>query len=447
MNDYDTELKRLKKTVLEMEQDNRDEKECLLGVINTFGTVVAMQEEMIEEFRAIRKMVNTDQPLPLDSIEKEIGRLKDKIIAMEKREVSSGGDVEGVNDLEDRLLEACRIVKKIMAALLEDFYPLTRGLEVKAGAIDITCTEKTAQIELRMATSDFLSFIEGLKAKISEDFRYINRSFLTLLDHVKELEKTFTREFGGEDRLKEIEYFEMKVSDEVGSIVNSFNIYRTISEIKSTVIEKIENIKRLVSIRKKDEKKRSRRAKKDIDNLKKRIVEAETAALEMSEKAEQLETVAMNDGLTGLYNRNAFDMRVMDALKAFSERGEAFSVVLFDVDDFKNINDTFGHVAGDKVLQKVAQCLRETFREDDFMARYGGDEFAVVIEKLTEEMARQRITNFKKNLRKRRFISYAKGDINISASAGYTLAMEGDTPDTLIDRADKIMYASKQKKS
>ena len=120
-------------------------------------------------------------------------------------------------------------------------------------------------------------------------------------------------------------------------------------------------------------------------------------------------------------------------------------MILFDVDRFKEINDTLGHVAGDKVLQKVAQCLVQSFRKDDFIARYGGDEFVIILERLSNEMARSKILGFRKNLRRIRFTSYAKGDIYITVSAGIALAKENDTPETLVERADKMMYAHKQK--
>ena len=175
-----------------------------------------------------------------------------------------------------------------------------------------------------------------------------------------------------------------------------------------------------------------------------RIKDAEKNALEMSRKAEQFQIAAMEDGLTGLYNRKAFDLRVKKAFEAFYENKEPFSLVIFDVDNFKEINDNFGHVAGDKVLIKVAQCMQETFRKNDFIARFGGDEFAVIIDGLTRELANERIFNFRENLNRRRFMSYAKGDVKIKVSTGIAIAQERDTIESLIERADQVMYAAKE---
>ena len=98
-------------------------------------------------------------------------------------------------------------------------------------------------------------------------------------------------------------------------------------------------------------------------------------------------------------------------------------------------------------MKKIAECLEESFRKDDFIARYGGDEFIVIIENIPEKLARQRIEIFNKNLKKRRFVSQKHGEINLSVSAGTTNVMEDDTIETMIDRADKAMYDSKQKKA
>ena len=117
------------------------------------------------------------------------------------------------------------------------------------------------------------------------------------------------------------------------------------------------------------------------------------------------------------------------------------------MDDFKDINDTFVHVAGDKVLKKVADRLRETFRKDDFIARYGGDEFAVLIVTLSEEMAQQNIRIFKENFRKKKFFSQKGGDIKVDVTAGIAIAQAGERAEDLIHRADMAMYDLKKKKS
>ena len=443
--DPKAELKRLKKEYLETERIHQEERESLLQVINAFGIVVAMHEEMAPELAILKKMVDTDETLPRDLINVELAKLKDKIIAKEAEDPSDSAYMEQMRELEERLLESCRAVRKIITAVLDDFYPLTDELAEKAAEIDFNFKDGVDQAEVKHVTTAFLDLLHGLKKRISLDFRHINRSFIHLLEQVKDLEKALSSEFGEEKNLKEIEYFEMKVSSEVGSIIDSFNIHRTIDEIKSTVVEKIGNIRRLVSEKKDETARRAKLAQKNIHKLKTRIFEAEKGMLLMTRKARQFQAAAEKDGLTGLYNRKSFDEKILDSLQVSREHGILLCVILFDVDRFKEINDTLGHVAGDKVLQKVAQCLVQSFRKDDFIARYGGDEFVIILERLSNEMARSKILGFRKNLRRIRFTSYAKGDIYITVSAGIALAKENDTPETLVERADKMMYAHKQK--
>jgi diguanylate cyclase len=335
-------------------------------------------------------------------------------------------------------------LRRMMLALFENFYPLNLKLKEMAETIDMDCRGDAAQMGFPEATGALLEFLEELKKKISKDFIYINSAFLLLLEQVKELEKSFAREFAGEEHMKKIEYFELKINQEVRSIAHSFDLYTTIDEIKNVVIEKIRNIKLAVSLRKKEDLKKAQMTQEKIKTLLGRISEAEKGAREMARKAEEFQMASMIDGLTGLYNRQAFDFKVENALRGLREGSGSFSIILFDVDGFKEINDTLGHVAGDKVLKKVAECLKEVFREDDFAARYGGDEFIVLIEKMSREIAREKILSFSRNLKKRRFLSHKKGEIDIQVSAGIATATAEDTLENLVERADKAMYAMKQ---
>ncbi len=104
---------------------------------------------------------------------------------------------------------------------------------------------------------------------------------------------------------------------------------------------------------------------------------------------EALQELALCDPLTGLANRNEFHHRLDDAIKAANREGTPVALILLDLDKFKNINDTFGHLIGDEFLKLVAGVLNETTRETDIVARFGGDEFAVVLNNLrnTERVA------------------------------------------------------------
>jgi diguanylate cyclase (GGDEF)-like protein len=89
--------------------------------------------------------------------------------------------------------------------------------------------------------------------------------------------------------------------------------------------------------------------------------------------------LSLTDELTGLYNRRGFSTLASQHLKLARRTGQSFLIVFADLDDLKNINDTFGHAEGDAVLIATANILRRTFRESDIVARYGGDEFLVLV--------------------------------------------------------------------
>jgi diguanylate cyclase len=434
-----------KRNIFELDELFRSEKACLLRVIQTYSLLLGERTEIAEEVQAIRGILSADGDLPVDAVRAELDKLKAKMLEAEMADRAAGQDSapQEIELLRAKVAESCSLLRKVMYAMVEDFYPLDKSLEEKAADVQLDCRQEPTQIDLKPVSDRFLGFISGLSAKVSEDFRTVNKTFILLVEHIKELEKGLAGELGGEERIKEIEYFDMKINDAVGSIVNSFDLHATIQEVKSIVIEKIANIKRALSIRKQEELKRATLAQESISKLQKRISEAERDAGEMSRKAELLEMVAMKDGLTGLYNRQAFDMRLKGSLESFDRGGGGFVLILLDVDKFKDINDQLGHVAGDKVLQKVAECLKSTFREKDFIARYGGDEFVAMIQSLTEEMAQEKVLSFKRMLAKRRFVSKKSGQVQVNVSAGIAISTAGDSPETLIERADRAMYEAK----
>ena len=154
----------------------------------------------------------------------------------------------------------------------------------------------------------------------------------------------------------------------------------------------------------------------------------------------QLEQSSHVDGLTGLNNRRSLELRLEEEYSRAARYGKDFSVLMVDVDHFKKLNDTFGHMAGDSVLRKVAQTIQEASRNTDYTARYGGEEFAVILPHTGEEGAfiiAERIRKAVQNMR------WEQGHVTVSIGTATWRSKEMSGAD-LIKEADKALYRAKE---
>lgn len=158
---------------------------------------------------------------------------------------------------------------------------------------------------------------------------------------------------------------------------------------------------------------------------------------------EQLQHLAHHDVLTGLPNRMLFMDRLQQALDRARRRGRTFAIMFLDLDEFKRINDVHGHVTGDRVLRDVAARLRDAVRVSDTVARFGGDEFAFVVDDLAQatDLA---IVAAKIRQAFAEPIALAEGEFLVGASIGVSLYPDdGADADALLKRADAAMYSAK----
>lgn len=158
---------------------------------------------------------------------------------------------------------------------------------------------------------------------------------------------------------------------------------------------------------------------------------------------EQLQHLAHHDALTGLPNRMLFTDRLQQALDRARRRGRTFAIMFLDLDDFKRINDAHGHETGDRVLRGVAARLRTAVRVSDTVARFGGDEFAFVVDDLAQA-ADLAIVAAKIRQAFAEPIALAEGEFPVGASIGVSLYPDdGDDADALLRCADAAMYSAK----
>ena len=162
-------------------------------------------------------------------------------------------------------------------------------------------------------------------------------------------------------------------------------------------------------------------------------------------KNKLLEEMAHSDSLTGLPNRRAIEDWAARQLRAAARHGFSYWVVLADLDSFKSINDTHGHIGGDAMLQKFAEILKTVIRASDICGRLGGDEFLMVITHVEADAIYKTVEGFREKLAAQHFeLGFEK--VSITASFGIAGFREKENIDftTLLRRADKALYAAKR---
>ncbi|HIA28482.1 MAG TPA: sensor domain-containing diguanylate cyclase [Planctomycetes bacterium] len=159
----------------------------------------------------------------------------------------------------------------------------------------------------------------------------------------------------------------------------------------------------------------------------------------------KLEEQALLDPLTLVNNRHFLVTQLENEVKTSRRNGSSLSLIFIDMDGFKEINDTHGHLVGDRLLKEVSEILVENFRETDHVCRYGGDEFIVLLPATDLEGASQKGSFLLESLRKKRFcLEEVKGGVAVSMSVGVTTLREESDSATLINEADEALYRAKR---
>lgn len=183
-----------------------------------------------------------------------------------------------------------------------------------------------------------------------------------------------------------------------------------------------------------------------VHDLSRNLEQSQQEIEKLRVQLEHARTEAMTDPLTGLFNRRGFEGRLMEAFDATSADGTETSLIVVDIDHFKKVNDTYGHLFGDKVIRAVAEVLKATVKDSGIVARLGGEEFGVLLPGAGLANAHALAENIRKTMERGRIRRIDKNEHieGITISLGIAVLQRDEDHSTFIDRADKALYASKE---
>ena len=232
------------------------------------------------------------------------------------------------------------------------------------------------------------------------------------------------------------------VMSQVNEISAEINAATELGVLQSLVAARLETVTRQVLDFRSREERRLLEHTGRAERMRNRIADLEREAQELHSKLDREKHGARLDPLTRLANRKSFDERFARELLRRSHNDVQVNMLLWDLDNFKSINDTYGHRAGDRVLQTVAGCFLSGLRTEDFVARIGGEEFVILLSGMPFANARQVADELRRGVEALRF-HFRGTPVKVTVSCGLTELKAGEGSGAAFDRADAALYQAK----
>ncbi|MEH6491710.1 GGDEF domain-containing protein [Halopseudomonas sp.] len=317
--------------------------------------------------------------------------------------------------LDEQELACQRLREQIGRGL--NWYELTAALDA------LTTLVLNAQQNRQVEFERYLQQLNQRLSQFQGNLEEAQNSYADSLDEGRSLEGAIRGEV-------EVLHEDVREADDLNSL--KANVEAKLNALLSKVDQARE-------LREARESQVSERLKVMVERIQVMEVEAHTFRKHLEEQRQQ----AMVDSLTGLSNRAGLQKRMDEEYDRWQRYGGQLLLVVLDVDHFKSINDRFGHLAGDKVLRLIATQLSRRLRKTDYIGRFGGEEFVVLMPGTSLEQGAIALEELRAGIEASPF-HFKNEPVPVTISIGYTQFCQGDTLDEIFDRADKAMYRAKE---
>jgi len=233
-----------------------------------------------------------------------------------------------------------------------------------------------------------------------------------------------------------------QIREQVDGLQNSVQEAADLDDLKQVLENHLEGLLGTMDQHQKQRDAREQEVAGRLKSLAERVAHMEQEALGYREHLEEQRQKALIDPLTGLPNRAAWGERLDHEIAQWQQHGNTLSLAMLDLDHFKRINDSYGHLAGDKVLKIIATVLRKRLRDSDFIARFGGEEFVLLLPATTPAVGAKLLETLRAAIEACPF--HFKGErVTITISMGLAAFRPGEHSDLVLKRADQALYRAK----
>lgn len=272
---------------------------------------------------------------------------------------------------------------------------------------------------------DFEHFLTQLNDRLSAAYEYINTS--------KDIH---------DEGVAAGRQLNDSMREQVSAMAQSVSDATELEQLKTAVNGRLEDILSAMDNHQNAEVQRDDSLSGQLDSLVERVKNMEQASEQAEERIEEQRQRALRDVLTQLPNREAYELRLELEFDRWRRYGHALTMVVCDIDHFKRINDGYGHLAGDKVLRIIAKSLRQRLRKTDFIARFGGEEFVILMPETEQGPALTVIEGLREAIASCPF-HFKEQPVSITLSFGISGFREGDQAEGVFARCDKALYQAK----
>jgi len=234
-----------------------------------------------------------------------------------------------------------------------------------------------------------------------------------------------------------------ELHDKINEMSAGIKDANSLTDMKVDVNDKLLNIAKTLEKKTKLEEEQRKKLEKKLTQMSSQVQQLELQSQSFEKRIQEQQAKSLQDALTKLGNRAAFDEHFAKEIVRFHHKKFNLAISVVDLDDFKRINDTYGHTAGDKTLQVIANTLKKIIGDDAFIGRYGGEEFVLVFSDMDKVTVVNKLNILRKKVASLPF-TFKNNRVSITLSIGVSLVQQDDNVHSAFERADDALYQAKK---